>query len=60
MKAEKYKGLEMNENTTIYPEQNTQLLGRQMLHPNHVCWEHGSFMFCGAESLFSPLSQTSS
>lgn len=53
LKAEGYKELEMNENTTVYPEQNTQLLGRQMLHPNHIHWELGSFMHCGTVTLFS-------
>lgn len=56
LKAEGYKRLEMNENTTVYPEQNTHFLGRQMLHPNHVHWEHGSFMHCGTVTLFSSLS----
>lgn len=55
-KAERYKGLEINENKTVHPEQNTQLLGRQMLHPNHIHWEHGSFMHCKTVTLFSSLS----
>lgn len=49
----------MNENTSVYIELDAQLLGMQMLHPNQVHWEHGSFVVCEAKSLFSHVSQTS-
>lgn len=43
----------MNENTAVYTEHDTQLLGKQMLHPNQAHWEHGCFVLCKAKSLFS-------
>lgn len=48
----------MKENTAVYIEQDTQLLGMQMLHPSQVHGEHGSFGLCKGESVFSHLSQT--
>lgn len=38
-------------NITVYTEQDTQLQGMEMLHPNQFHWEHGSFVLCAAKSL---------
>lgn len=59
IKAVEYRGLEMNKHTTVYTEQDTQLLGLQMLRPNQVHWQHGSFGLCRSKSLFPYRSQIS-